>query len=100
MLATDRAIGLGLIVTELVINANKYAYAGAPGPLRITLTEDGNKLRLVVADQGVGRGVARKGFGSRMIEALNAQLHGTLMYQDAQPGTRAILTFDAMHTRK
>ena len=41
MLPTDRAVGLGLVLTELVINANKYAYGGAPGPLRITLTEEG-----------------------------------------------------------
>jgi chemotaxis family two-component system sensor kinase Cph1 len=32
--STDQAIPLGLILTELLINANKYAYAGAAGPMR------------------------------------------------------------------
>jgi len=100
MLLNDRAVALGLIVTELVINANKYAYGGAAGPLRITLTQEGNKLRLVVADRGIGRGGGRKGFGSRMIEALVTQLHGTLDYQDDRPGTRAILTFEAAKSRR
>ena len=92
MLPTDRAVGLGLILTELVINANKYAYAGGPGPLRITLAEDGNRLRLIVADAGVGRSSSRKGFGSRLMDALVGQLQGTLEYEDDHPGTRATLT--------
>ena len=92
MLPTDRAVGLGLILTELVINVNKYAYAGAPGPLRITLAEDGNRLRLIVADAGVGRSSSRKGFGSRLMDALVGQLQGTLEYEDDHPGTRATLT--------
>ena len=65
--ATDRAASLGLVLTELVINANKYAYGGAPGPLRVTLMEDRNLFHLTVADQGVGRAQARKGFGTRMM---------------------------------
>jgi anti-sigma regulatory factor (Ser/Thr protein kinase) len=39
-------------VTELVINVNKYAYAGEPGPIEITLTGDHARFRLVVADKG------------------------------------------------
>lgn len=92
MLPNDRAVGLGLVLTELVINANKYAYGGAPGPLRVTLAEDRNLFRLIVTDEGAGRGTARSGFGSRLIEGLVRQLGGTLDYDDTQPGTRATLT--------
>jgi two-component system, chemotaxis family, sensor kinase Cph1 len=92
MLPTDRAVGLGLILTELVINANKYAYAGGPGPLRISLVEDRNSFRLIVDDDGAGRAGSRRGFGSRMMEALVTQLGGTLEYRDNTPGTLAILT--------
>jgi two-component sensor histidine kinase len=91
MLRADRAVALGLILTELVINANKYAYRGAPGPLRITLSENANRFRLIVADEGIGRTSVRKGFGSRMMDALVAQLEGTLEFDDNKPGTRAIL---------
>ncbi len=52
MLPNDRAVGLGLVLTELVINANKYAYGGASGPLRVTLAEDRNLFRLIVTDEG------------------------------------------------
>lgn len=91
MLPTDRAVGLGLVLTELVINANKYAYAGAAGPLRITLIEDRNTFRLLVEDEGGGRVGSRRGFGTRMMDALVGQLGGTLDYEDANPGTRAVL---------
>jgi light-regulated signal transduction histidine kinase (bacteriophytochrome) len=91
MLPTDRAVGLGLVLTELVINANKYAYGGGPGPLRITLAEDRSTFRLIVEDRGVGRSGNRRGFGTRMIEALVNQLAGTLEYEDNNPGTLAVL---------
>ncbi|BCJ91323.1 histidine kinase [Terrihabitans soli] len=91
MLPTDRAVGLGLVLTELVINANKYAYGGAAGPLRVTLIEDRNTFRLMVADQGGGRTGNRKGFGTRMMDALVGQLGGSLDYEDNKPGTLAVL---------
>jgi len=91
MLPNDRAVALGLIVTELVINANKYAYPEGRGPIRIRLTQDRQMLHLVVADEGRGRRTARKGFGSRMLDGLVGSLHGTLEYEDAKPGTRAVL---------
>lgn len=92
LLPNDRAISVGLILTELFINANKYAYAGAPGPLSVTLVENGNYFQLTVADRGQGRGAVRAGFGSRMIGALVQQLEGSLEFLDNQPGTRAVLS--------
>ncbi len=91
-LRTDRAVSLGLLLTELMINANKYAYDGAPGPLIICLAEDRARLRLTVADQGRGRSGSRKGFGTRMMEALVAQLGGELAYEEAGPGLRVVLS--------
>lgn len=90
---TDRAVTVGLVLTELIINANKYAYDGAAGPLAITLTEHRADLRLSVADQGKGKAAAskREGFGSRMMEALVGQLHGELEYADNRPGLRVTL---------
>jgi light-regulated signal transduction histidine kinase (bacteriophytochrome) len=94
LLPTDRAISLGLILTELIINATKYAYGGEAGPLSITLVEDRANFRLTVADRGVGRPSSggRRGFGSRMIDALVRQLGGELTYEDNRPGLKVILS--------
>jgi light-regulated signal transduction histidine kinase (bacteriophytochrome) len=89
---TDRAVSLGLIVTELVINANKYAYGGAPGPIEITLDSHRDKLRITVADRGRGGHEDTGGFGSRMMAAMVRQLGGEMTYGDNKPGLRATLT--------
>jgi light-regulated signal transduction histidine kinase (bacteriophytochrome) len=94
MVSTDKAVTLGLIATELIINANKYAYDGAPGRIDIAVEQAGRDIRLIVADQGRGRarGADGTGFGSRMMQALVSQLSGELDYQPGAPGTRAVLT--------
>ncbi|WP_237237712.1 ATP-binding protein [Sphingomonas melonis] len=95
LVPTDRAVNIGLILTELVINATKYAYDGAAGPLAITLEQHGGRLRLIVADDGRGRGEVNgdgQGFGSRMMVAMVQRLSGTLDYHDNMPGLRAIMT--------
>lgn len=86
-----RAVTIGLILTELIINAQKYAYDGRPGPLRICLSESGDMLRLVVADDGKGGHKAGKGFGSMMIASLVAQLDGRIDYRDQAPGLEVVL---------
>jgi chemotaxis family two-component system sensor kinase Cph1 len=91
MLPIDRVVPLGLVVTELVININKYAYHGEAGPIEISLTEDKATLRLVVADRGQGKASPRPGFGTRMMSALVTQLAGTIEFEDNQPGLRVVL---------
>jgi chemotaxis family two-component system sensor kinase Cph1 len=90
-LEADRAVTLGLILTELIINAQKYAYDGRPGPLRIVLTEADDNFRLVVADDGKGGHKAGKGFGSMMIASLVGQLKGQIDYRDLAPGLEVAL---------
>jgi chemotaxis family two-component system sensor kinase Cph1 len=97
MLPIDRVIPLGLVVTELIINVNKYAYAGEPGPIDITLTADHARFRLVVADKGRGRTSARQGFGTRMMTALVSQLSGHLDFEDNAPGVRVVLSAPIVH---
>jgi two-component system, chemotaxis family, sensor kinase Cph1 len=88
----DRAVPLGLVLTELVINANKYAYGGNPGPLQVRLLEDRANFRLVVADSGKGKATAKGGFGSRVIDAMVAQLQGEIAYEDNSPGLRVTVS--------
>jgi chemotaxis family two-component system sensor kinase Cph1 len=100
LVSTDRAVTLGLLVTELMINANKHAYGGAAGPIEIELIEDRAQLHLVVADKGVGKASPAKGFGSRIMEGLVAQLGGELTYGDNRPGLRTLITMPMQNTAK
>ncbi len=92
LVSADRAVHVGLILTELVINANKYAYNGQPGPLAVSVEEHRDKFRLIVADSGSGKVQARVGFGTRMIDAMVQSLGGTIEQGDNQPGLRVIVT--------
>lgn len=94
LISTDRAVSLGLIVNELLVNATKYAYGEEAGPINVVLEQHRNSLRLIVSDRG--RGHAGKtegtGFGSRMLAALIQRLAGTITYEDNRPGVRVVLT--------
>jgi light-regulated signal transduction histidine kinase (bacteriophytochrome) len=94
LISADRAVQVGLIVTELVINANKYAYGGRPGPLAISLERYRNQFRLIVADKGKGADLPtqRTGFGTRMMNAMIQGLGGTFEQSDNQPGLRVIVS--------
>ncbi len=92
LIPTDRAVTLGLVVTELFININKYAYGGAPGPIEVRLREDRTNFTLEVADRGSGSTSPRRGFGSRMIDGLVTQMGGRLTREDNKPGLRVVLS--------
>src|SRR3954470_21414342 len=49
----DRAVAIGIIVNELVMNAVKYAYPDGAGPIHVTLDADGDDLELAITDDGV-----------------------------------------------
>lgn len=101
-LATDASINLGVIVTEWVTNAFKYAYpAGRAGEVRVRLTAlADDRAELVVEDDGVGRteGAPAKGtgLGSRIVTAMAQSLGGTIAYEAREPGMLARLSFAAV----
>jgi two-component sensor histidine kinase len=83
---------LGLMVTELVINALKHAFPGGRhGTIRVDYHASGAAWKLSVGDNGVGIPVepfsARPGLGSSIIEALARQLGASVEIADAAPGT-------------
>lgn len=98
-LPTDTAISLGVVLTELVTNAVKYAYpADVAGDVRLSLRrlEEG-RIRVTVEDDGIGwkgTGTARgSGLGSRIIAAIGKSLNATLTYDPGHSGTRARFEF-------
>jgi two-component sensor histidine kinase len=94
-LPTDRAVSLGVIVTELVSNACKYAYPAGDGEVRVALARDGEgRFQLIVEDDGIGIGDEEPkgtGVGSRLIRAMAQSLDAALHYDPAHRGTRAVL---------
>jgi two-component sensor histidine kinase len=94
LMPTDQAIVLALIVTELLTNAVKHAYGGAPGPIDVAASAPDGGIRVVVADQGAGMRQQERpeGFGARLIRTLVAQIRGEIAFQGNQPGVRAVLT--------
>jgi chemotaxis protein methyltransferase CheR len=80
-LATSHAVSLGLIVTELIMNAIKYAFpkSRAAARIRVTFEKAKSDWKLTVSDNGVGRAnheesKAATGLGTALIGALAKQL--------------------------
>jgi two-component sensor histidine kinase len=88
----DVSLSLGLIVTELVINALKHAYpAGRGGKIVVGYRAVGEGWTLTVGDDGVGMqpnpATAKAGLGSGIVTALAAQLGAEIVVSTAAPGT-------------
>jgi two-component sensor histidine kinase len=100
-LGTDASINLGVVVTEWVTNAFKYAYPpGRAGEVRVRLRQlPEGKAELVVEDDGVGRGAGAPakgtGLGSRIVSAMAQNLGGTVEYEQRSPGMLARVIFAA-----
>lgn len=95
-LATDKAVALGIIVTELVTNACKYAYEDEKeGEVRVLLEALPSGFLLTVEDDGVGipasGGVKGTGLGSTLIGAMARTLGATFGYASVPQGACATL---------
>ena len=103
-LETDISISLGVIVTELVTNAYKYAYPDGGGEIRVRLGKLADELaELVVEDDGIGRDddapAKGTGVGSRIINAMCISLGSKIEFRDFKPGTAAHLKFSTKPRR-
>jgi two-component sensor histidine kinase len=90
LLPTDQAIGMGLIVNELVMNALKYAFPhDTRGTVTVTLKRSSGELLLTVADNGEGIDPRRadSGLGGRLVEGFAQQLGGLVQRESSSQGT-------------
>lgn len=93
----DKAISIGVILSELITNAGKYAYPGdLSGDVRVKISAENGLATLAVEDDGVGlseSGPSGTGLGSQMVAALAGSLEGKLEHYSNGKGTRAELSF-------
>jgi two-component sensor histidine kinase len=86
------SVSLGLIVTELVINALKHAFPdGRSGKITVDYNFHGPDWILCVRDDGIGMpatALVRTGLGTSIVHALAKQLRATVEVVQEHPGTK------------
>jgi two-component sensor histidine kinase len=91
------SVSLGLIVTELVINALKHAFPdGRSGKIVVDCAFRGPNWALSVSDDGVGMPTdpdeVRTGLGTSIVQALAKQLQSVVVVGPGHPGTHVAIT--------
>lgn len=94
----DRAIALGLIATELILNSKKHAFPLGKGRITVLLEPgEAGLSRLTVADDGVGTNVGNgsnsTGVGSKIIAAMAGKLNAQISTDSRNTGTRTSVVF-------
>lgn len=88
---SDEAIALGLLTTELVINALKHAFPTGEGEVSVTYESKGASWKLSIGDDGVGLAATdkgnREGLGTSIIESLASQLNAKIQRKSSPRGT-------------
>jgi len=104
-LPTSHAVSIGLIVTELVINAIKYAFPEphASARIRVTFEMAKSDWKLTVADNGVGRKAkeepdASTGLGTVLVGALAKQLKAHIA-ETSSKGLTVAVTHSTFESR-
>jgi chemotaxis protein methyltransferase CheR len=98
-LPSSHAVSVGLIVTELIMNAIKYAFPRprASARIRVTFEKARSDWKLTVSDNGVGRSPregskASTGLGTALIGALAKQLNAQIIEASTAKGLTVSVT--------
>jgi PAS domain S-box-containing protein len=94
-----KATPIGLIVTELITNAIKYAFPdGRLGTITVALRKTAAGALLEVRDDGVGLPAgfdlaANTGRGLSLVQGLSGQIDGSFRIEGGAGGTRCVVDF-------
>ena len=93
----DRAVAIGIIVNELIMNAVKHAYPDGAGPINVEIKAIGDDLQLAITDDSVGLNVKvdprSTGMGQRIVSAMASKLEASVERDSNHAGTRIVLRF-------
>jgi two-component sensor histidine kinase len=97
VIGADRSISIGLIVTELTINAIKHAFPGdnPSGTIEVDDRASGADWVLTVTDDGIGMPPASRvkpGLGTSIVSALADKLGAHVAVTSVNSGTRVTVT--------
>jgi two-component sensor histidine kinase len=90
---THRCWRLGLILSELITNAERHAFHKGGGWIRVELLPSSSSVECRVTDNGSSEGTMHPGHGLRIVEELARSLGGTIDQAFGSQGTTAVLIF-------
>ena len=105
MIPSAHAVSVGLIVTELVINALKYAFPNGKKDAVIIVGYEisGADWNLSVSDNGVGKSgsiaATEGGLGTTIVDALAQQLDAKVKITNSPNGLRVAITYATFASR-
>lgn len=86
-LEMNKAIPLGLVLNEVLVNAFKHAFKGKKnGNIEINLHQENKTLRMMVSDDGIGLNgnidpIESKSLGMTLINTLSKQLNAQVSFE-------------------
>ena len=89
---------LGMIVSELVTNSARHAFAEAGGDIRVDLRSCGDQMQCCVSDNGAGSAAPSRSprrSGLKIVERLAMAMAGSIDQHMTGSGARTIIKFPA-----
>jgi len=94
LMRAEKCEFLGLVITELVLNAAKHAFPdNISGCVRIEIVERDERWCCTVSDNGIGISRISPGSGSQIADGLVDALGGQLTIRTGTNGTAVSITF-------
>ena len=90
----DRCWRVGLIVAELIRNAARHGFSGGAGAIWVEICEGSGHVSCRVRNDGCGKPTPAVGRGRRLVQALAADLGGSVDWRFTSGGCCVHLKFD------